>query len=301
MRFSWNGSFGAQPEMKVLSRNSPDPGVTPSLESPGQESFVWRLMFASGLDSESDAQEIVGESAALKRVLSLVRKAAQTDSAALICGEPGSGKELVARAIHRVGPRRNGSFVKVSAATVGEGLLERELFGFERGLVDDAIVEQTIQLELANRGTLFLDEIDQFPPELQSKLLRVLERREFQRVGSIRSIPINVRVIAATETYLEGLVSINEFSRELYQQLNVFPIPIPPLRERREDIPLLVRHFVQRFARRLNKTIEIIPTKIIDSLQNRHWPGNVRELENFIERAVTLTAGSTLSIDGVAD
>jgi formate hydrogenlyase transcriptional activator len=294
MRFSCNGSFRAQREMKVLLRNSPDPGVTPSLQSPGQESFVWRLMFASGLGSESDAQEIVGESTALKRAL-------QTDSTALIYGEPGSGKELVARAIHRVGPRRNGNFVKVSAAIVGEGLLERELFGFERGLLDDAIVEQTSQLELANRGTLFLDEIDQFPPELQSKLLRVLERREFERVGSIRSIPINVRVIAATETYLERLVSMNEFSRDLYQQLNVFPIPIPSLRERREDIPLLVRHFVQKFARRLNKTIEIIPTKIIDSLQNRHWPGNVRELENFIERAVTLTEGSMLSIDGTAD
>src|ERR1700744_605074 len=172
MRFSCSDSFKTQREM-VLSRNSPDPGITPSLESPGQESFVWRLMFASGLDSESDAREIVGESTALKRVLSLVRKAAQTDSAALICGEPGSGKELVARAIHRVGPRRNGNFVKVSAATLGEDLLERELFGLERGLLDDT-VEQTSRLELANRGTLFLDEIDQFPPELQSKLLRVL-------------------------------------------------------------------------------------------------------------------------------
>jgi formate hydrogenlyase transcriptional activator len=287
--------------MKVLLRDSPGPGVMPPPQSPGQERFASRLMFARGLGSESDAQEIVGESTALKRVLSLVRKAAQTDCAALIFGEAGSGKELVARAIHRVGPRRNGSFVKVSAATVGEGLLERELFGFERGLLDDAIVEQTSQLELANCGTLFLDQIDQIPPELQSKLLRVLERREFERVGSIRSIPINVRVIAATETHLERLVSINEFSRDLYQQLNVFPIPIPSLRERRDDIPLLVRHFVQKFARRLNKTIEVIPTKIIDSLQNRHWPGNVRELENFIERAVTLTEGSSLSIEGVAD
>jgi transcriptional regulator with GAF, ATPase, and Fis domain len=150
----------------VLSRNSPDPGVTPSLQPPGQESFVWRLMFASGLDSKSDAQEIVGESTALKRVLSLVRKAAQTDSAALICGEPGSGKELVARAIHRLGPRRNGSFVKVSAATVGEGLLEKELFGFERGAFTGAVNSNAGRFSIADRGTLFLDEICDMPLEV---------------------------------------------------------------------------------------------------------------------------------------
>ena len=253
-------------------------------------------MFARSDDAEFDV-EIVGESHALKRVLALAKNAAQTDSPVLIFGEPGSGKELIARAIHRVGPRRKGSFVMVGSGSAGNELLEKELFGLESGVLDNAN-QQASGLEQANQGTLFLDEIDKFPLELQPKLLRVLERRTFERVGGTRSIPINVRVIVATSANLETLVSEDTFHRDLYQQLNTFPIRVPSLRERRSDVPLLARYFLQKFSRRVNKVIETIPPETMNTLQNQDWPDNVRELENLIERAVTLTEGSTLTIPG---
>ena len=260
------------------------------------EGFEWTLMFARSVDSELDAREIVGESPALKRALALAKSAAQTDSPCLISGEPGSGEELIAHAIHRMGPRRNASFVKVNSATPGEGLLERQLFGLEPGVFDNAIIQQTGWLELANQGTLFLKEMDRFPLDLQPKLLRVLGRREFERVGSNRPIRANVRIIAATRARMEELVSENRFRRDLFEQLNVFPISVPSLRERPHDIPLLVRHFVQRFARQLNKPIETIPAKTMNTLRSRNWPGNVRQLANFIARAVSSTEGSALQI-----
>jgi formate hydrogenlyase transcriptional activator len=214
----------------------------------------------------------------------------------LILGETGTGKELIARAIHNLSPRRERTFVKVNCAAIPAGLLESELFGHERGAFTGALSQKIGRFEFADRGTLFLDEVGDLPLELQPKLLRVLQEQEFERVGGNRTLHVDVRVVAATNNDLAALVAERRFRSDLYYRLNVFPIQIPPLRERREDVPLLVRYFVQKFSRRQNKTVVYIPSNVMEALVNYPWPGNVRELENLIERAVLLSPGPELRV-----
>jgi formate hydrogenlyase transcriptional activator len=241
-------------------------------------------------------EEIVGQSDALKSVLHQVGTVAPTDSTVLILGETGTGKELIARAIHNRSRRHERTFVKVNCAAIPAGLLESELFGHERGAFTGAIAQRIGRFELADGGTLFLDEVGDLPLELQPKLLRVLQEQEFERVGGARTLQVDVRVVAATNQPLADAVAAGRFRSDLYYRLNVFPIVLPPLRERREDIPDLVRYSVQRFARRLNKRIDTIPVDAMAALRAYDWPGNVRELENAIERAVIVTGGSVLQI-----
>jgi len=214
----------------------------------------------------------------------------------LVLGETGTGKELIARAIHNLSPRRERTFVKVNCAAIPSGLLESELFGHERGAFTGALSQKMGRFELADRGTLFLDEVGDIPLELQPKLLRVLQEQEFERLGSNRTQRVDVRVVAATNFDLAKLVTERTFRSDLYYRLNVFPITIPALRERREDVPLLVRYFVQKYSRRQNKTVEYVPAEAMDALASYDWPGNVRELENFIERAVLLSRGKELRV-----
>ena len=246
------------------------------------------------LRSEINFAEIVGQSPALRRVLKEVETVAPTDSTVLIYGETGTGKELIARAIHNLSPRRSNPFVKLNCAAIPTGLLESELFGHERGAFTGAIAQRIGRFELANRGTIFLDEIGDIPLELQPKLLRVLQEREFERLGSTRTLHADARLIAATNANLVGRVHEKRFRSDLYYRLNVFPVLVPPLRERHEDIPLLVRHFVQKYTRRMKKPIDTIPVTAMNALSEYHWPGNVRELENFVERSVILSADSVL-------
>jgi formate hydrogenlyase transcriptional activator len=214
----------------------------------------------------------------------------------LIYGETGTGKELIARAIHNLSPRREKTFVRLNCAAIPTGLLESELFGHERGAFTGAIAQRIGRLELANHGTLFLDEVGEIPLELQPKLLRVLQEREFERLGSTRTLRTDVRLIAATNQDLAAMVEDHKFRSDLFFRLNVFPIQIPPLRERPEDIPLLVRHFAEEFSRRMNRTIETIPSETMKALCQYHWPGNIRELQNVIERAVILSPGAVLNV-----
>jgi formate hydrogenlyase transcriptional activator len=241
-------------------------------------------------------EEIIGAKGALRNVVALVRMVAPTDSTALIEGETGTGKELIARAIHEHSTRRDGAFVKLNCAAIPLGLLESELFGHERGAFTGAVTRTIGRFEAANQGTLFLDEVGDMPPELQPKLLRVLQDGEFERLGSTQTQRANVRLIAATNKDLAKLVTQNQFRRDLFYRLNVFPISIPPLRQRSEDIPLLVRHFVASYAERMNRQIENISDELMEELIGQSWPGNVRELQNFIERSVILTNGNTLRI-----
>jgi DNA-binding NtrC family response regulator len=241
-------------------------------------------------------EEIVGTSAALKAVLNEVEVVAPTDSTVLIYGETGTGKELVARAIHNVSSRSNRAFVKLNCAAIPSGLLESELFGHEKGAFTGAVAQKVGRFELANGGTLFLDEVGDIPLELQPKLLRVLQEQEFERLGSTRTIQVDVRLVAATNRDLAQMAAQKQFREDLYFRLNVFPIRIPPLRERAGDIPLLVRHFVEKYAQRMNKRIETIPEEAMTALCRYTWPGNIRELQNFIERAVILTPDSVLKI-----
>ncbi|HUL74323.1 MAG TPA: sigma 54-interacting transcriptional regulator [Vicinamibacterales bacterium] len=240
--------------------------------------------------------EIVGESRVLKRILNQVATVAATDTTVLLLGETGTGKELIARAIHSAGDRRARSLVTVNCATSPAGLLESEWFGHERGAFTGALGQKIGRFELAHQGTLFLDEIGDVPLELQAKLLRALQEREIERLGSSRTIRVDFRLVAATNRDLEEMVAKREFRSDLYYRLNVFPIRIPPLRERREDIPLLVRYFAQRFAKRLRRPIESISRESMESLCRWPWPGNVRELQNVIERAVVLSRGPTLTV-----
>ena len=240
--------------------------------------------------------ELVGQSTALHRVLNEVETVAPTDSTVLICGETGTGKELIARAVHHLSLRRSNPFVKLNCAAIPSGLLESELFGHEKGAFTGAILQRIGRFELANRGTIFLDEIGDIPIELQPKLLRVLQEREFERLGSTRTIRTDVRMIAATNVNLTERVDDKRFRSDLYYRISVFPILIPPLRERREDIPLLVDHFVQKYARRMNKQIDTIPATAMVAMSDYLWPGNVRELENFIERSVILSHDSVLQL-----
>jgi formate hydrogenlyase transcriptional activator len=247
--------------------------------------------------TEHNFDEIVGESAALRRVLKEVETVAPTDSTVLIRGETGTGKELIARALHQLSPRRDRTFVKLNCAAIPTGLLESELFGHEKGAFTGAISPKVGRFELAHQGTLFLDEVGDIPPELQPKLLRVLQEQEFERLGSTRTVRVDVRLVAATNRDLAQMAANGQYRNDLYYRLNVFPVVLPPLRERREDIPRLVRHVAQKVARRMGRQIETVPTEAMDVLVAYPWPGNVRELENVIERAVILSAGSTLHIN----
>lgn len=255
-----------------------------------------KLYLEEEIQTGYNFEEIVGESQALKRVLNEIQTVATTDSTVLILGETGSGKELVARALHNMSNRHERTFVKLNCAAIPTGLLESELFGHEKGAFTGAIATKLGRFELADGGTLFLDEVGEIPLELQVKLLRVLQEQEFERLGSTRTLRVNVRVVAATNRDLAQLVEDKGFRSDLYYRLNVFPITVPPLRERAEDIPALVRHFAQKFAQRMKKRIETIPTEAMKALQNYSWPGNVRELENFIERGVILTQGTDLFV-----
>ena len=238
--------------------------------------------------------EIVGASAPFQNVLNQVRVIAPTDSVTLIQGETGTGKEVIARAIHDLSSRRQGPFVKLNCAAIPGPLLESELFGHERGAFTGACVQTKGRFQQAHKGTLFLDEIGDLPIELQPKLLRALQEQEFERLGSSQTIRVDVRVVAATNRDLWQLVGARQFRADLYYRLNVIPVFLPPLRDRVEDIPLLVRHFVQKFAARMNRQIEVIPDEVMEVLKGHDWPGNIRELQNFIERAVVLSPGSAL-------
>src|SRR5271167_515594 len=254
------------------------------------------IYFDDELPTETNFEEIVGRSAALRSLLRQVETVAPTDSTVLIYGETGTGKELIARALHNVSARHACPFVKLNCAAIPTGLLESELFGHERGAFTSAIAQRIGRFELANRGTIFLDEIGEIPLELQPKLLRVLQEREFERLGSSRTLTTDARPIAATNRDLGALVQEQKFRSDLFYRLNVFPVRVPALRERREDIPLLVRHFVQRFSKRMNRNIESVPKQGMDALINYSWPGNIRELENVIERAVILSSGPDLRV-----
>jgi formate hydrogenlyase transcriptional activator len=240
--------------------------------------------------------EIVGESPSLRRVLKNVETVAPTDSTVLIRGETGTGKELIARAVHELSPRRDRTFVKLNCAAIPTGLLESELFGHEKGAFTGAIAHKVGRFELAHKGTLFLDEVGDISPELQPKLLRVLQEQEFERLGSTKTIKVDVRLVAATHRDLSMMVAEGRFRDDLYYRLNVFPLVLPPLRDRRDDIPRLVRHFTQRFARRMGRRIETIPSAVLEALVRYPWPGNVRELQNVIERAVILSPGPSLRV-----
>ena len=255
-----------------------------------------KLYLQDEIRSVLNFEEIVGESPALKHVLTQVNTVAPLDATVLILGETGTGKELIARAIHRMSSRKDSSFIKLNCAAIPTGLLESELFGHEKGAFTGAISAKIGRLELADKGTLFLDEVGDIPLELQPKLLRVLQDQEFERLGGVRTIRVNIRLIAATNRDLVKSVAAREFRSDLYYRLHVFPVHMPPLRERANDIELLVRYFVQRFSRRMNKQIETIPTETMNALTHWEWPGNVRELENFIERSVILSEGTVLNV-----
>jgi formate hydrogenlyase transcriptional activator len=253
-----------------------------------------KLYLEDEIRGELDFEGIVGQSSALRHVLNLVETVAPSDSTVLLLGETGTGKELIARAIHERSRRKERTLVKLNCAAIPTGLLESELFGHERGAFTGAIAQKVGRLELADQGTLFLDEVGDIPIEIQPKLLRALQEREFERLGSNRTKQVDVRLVAATNRDLEQMMENREFRSDLYYRLNVFPIRIPPLRERPEDIPLLVRYFTQKYGRRMQKQIDSIPAAAMRKLSSWHWPGNIRELENFIERSVILTHGPAL-------
>jgi formate hydrogenlyase transcriptional activator len=253
-----------------------------------------KLYLEGEIRSKINFEEIVGESPALKRVLAQAKTVAASDASVLILGETGTGKELIARAIHRMSPRKDNNFIKVNCAAIPTGLLESELFGHEKGAFTGALMRKLGRVELADKGTLFLDEIGDISLDLQPKLLRVLQDEEFERLGSTRTIAVDVRIISATNRNLSECVMQRQFRSDLFYRLNVFPIRMPSLRERQKDIPLLVRYFVQKFARRMGRHIDTISSETMNALMNWEWPGNVRELENFMERSVILSEGPVL-------
>jgi PAS domain S-box-containing protein len=268
--------------------------ITEDLRQATEKLAEEKFYLEQEIDTELGFEEIVGKSVALKQVMEQVGKVATSDATVLLLGETGTGKELVARALHRLGRRAGNSFIKMNCAAIPTGLLESELFGYEKGAFTGAIGKKLGRLELADKGTLFLDEIGEIPLALQPKLLRVLQDQEFERLGGTQTLKVDFRLIAATNRDLADSVKKGEFRSDLYYRLNVFPVRVPPLRERREDIRLLVEHFVQKCAKRMNRRITSIPKKTIDALTGWDWPGNVRELENFVERSVILTHGSVL-------
>jgi formate hydrogenlyase transcriptional activator len=263
---------------------------------PNSNSLTEEMCAEDEMSSTAGFEGIVGQSSALREVLQQVEMVAGTDSTVLLLGETGTGKELIARAIHDRSRRKSRTLVRVNCAGIPGGLLESELFGHERGAFTGAITQKVGRFELADHGSLFLDEIGDIPLELQPKLLRCLQEREFERLGSTVTRKVNVRVVAATHRNLEEMIQEKQFRSDLYYRLNVFPIYIPPLRERPEDIPLLVRHFVQQFAQRMNKTIEAISPVTMQALIRYHWPGNIRELQNVMERSVVVYERGNLSI-----
>ena len=277
-----------------------------SLEHRNGDEFAGVVPSNAGTNEEIYAEDeirpvegfagIVGQSAALREVLQQVEMVAPADSTVLLLGETGTGKELIAHAIHDRSSRKNRTLVKVNCAAIPSGLLESELFGHERGAYTGAITQKAGRLELADQGSLFLDEIGDIPLELQPKLLRVLQEHEFERLGGTVTRKVNVRIVAATHRYLEEMIREKQFRSDLYYRINVFPIYIPPLRERREDIPLLVRHFVREYARRMNKTIEAISPETMEALTRYPWPGNIRELQNVIERSMVVYQKGKLSV-----
>src|ERR1700680_1681892 len=256
-----------------------------------------KLYFEDEIRTEMNFAQVIGNSSSLRRVLKHLETVAPTDSTVLIYGETGTGKELFARAIHDLSPRRSKPFVKLNCAAIPRGLLESELFGHEKGAFTGAIAQRIGRFEVANGGTIFLDEIGEIPLELQTKLLRVLQEREFERLGSSRTLRTDARLIAATNRDLEAMVSEQKFRSDLFFRLDVFPVHVPALRERDGDIPLLVRHFTQLFSRRMNKAIDTIPSAAMEALCRYHWPGNIRELQNVIERAAIIYTGPALSVD----
>jgi len=268
--------------------------ISDELQRPNDELTEEKVYLTDEILSEMNFEGIVGKSAALRRALKEVEIVAPTDSGVMIFGETGTGKELIARAIHNRSSRRHQPFVKVNCAAIPSGLLESELFGHEKGAFTGAVMRKAGRFEVADKGTLFLDEVGDIPLELQPKLLRVLQEREFERLGSTRTQQVDVRVIAATHRDLKKMVEDGQFRSDLYYRLRVFPLSVPALRDRSGDIPILVRYYVDKYARRLNRRIENIPTQAMDVFCSYQWPGNVRELQNFIERAVILSPGPTL-------
>src|SRR5712672_531959 len=256
-----------------------------------------KLYLEEEIRSDSGFERIIGKSAPLKHILQLVETVAPSDSTVLLLGETGTGKELIARAIHDRGRRKDRTFVKLNCAAIPTGLLESEVFGHEKGAFTGAISQEVGRFELAHQGTLFLDEVGDIPPELQPKLLRALQEQEFERLGSTRTVRVDVRLVAATNRDLAQMVADRRFRNDLYYRLNVFPVVLPPLRERRDDIPMLARHFIQRFTLRMGRRIESIPAAVMDALVRYPWPGNVREMQNIIERAVILSPGPALHLN----
>jgi len=273
------------------------PGEGPMPGFSKMSGFEAQSMYARpGMSPEYCFEDIIGKSPALQKVLRQVAIVAPTHSTVLLHGETGTGKELVARAIHRLSPRHNREFVRMNCAAIPSGLLESELFGHEKGAFTGALMQKKGRFELADRGSLFLDEIGDISLELQPKLLRAVQEQEFERLGNARTIQVDVRIIAATHRDLSTMIQDGTFREDLFYRLNVFPIEIPPLRERCEDIPLLVNYFVSRLSERMGKSIESIPEEVMQVLVNNPWRGNVRELANFLERAVILTRGNELEI-----
>jgi formate hydrogenlyase transcriptional activator len=277
-------SWGSAPDMGTQNQLA-------ELNGPSQ-----RLYLEGEIRRDLNFDEIVGKSAALRLLLNQVQTVAPTESTVLIYGETGTGKELVARALHNLSPRRSNAFVKMNCAAIPVGLLESELFGHEKGAFTGAFAQRIGRFELASRGSIFLDEIGDVALELQPKLLRVLQERDFERLGDTRTLRTDARVIAATNRDLAAMVTEQKFRSDLFYRLNVFPIGVPPLRDRREDIPTLVSHFVLQFARHMNKRIESVASETMDALCNYRWPGNIRELQNVLERAVILSSGPVLSV-----
>jgi len=284
-------SFGVMAYSPAHYEDSPVtsfPGVEPEIRD--------EVSLSEDVAELTNPAGIVGQSSALRHVLQLVEMVAASDATVLLLGETGTGKELIARAIHERSTRRNEGFITLNCAAIPSALFESELFGHERGAFTGAHMQRVGRLELADRGTMFLDEVGEMPLELQPKLLRALQERAFERVGSARTKNVDMRLIAATNCDLEELVEDKQFRADLYYRLNVFPIRIPPLRERRDDIPVLVRHFVTKFAPRMGKEVDTVPASTMQKLMRWDWPGNVRELENLIERSVILSTGNTLLV-----